>query len=967
MAQLFRDKEFNQRFARWTGSQKTKQARQFVNLLDQFGTSAMFGEFIWDNDLTEIAKFFSREYFAANFPAIAKAFANAGTYESYLTVIRSAMGEATVIELETPHPAHLLINILNPTGQSYLQVNDSGVRKNLHPDQSNYPNTTFIAQRSTGDITSNETMKLIELLNVNGINIDVSFVQATKPVIFRHPVDYWTFEGGEYIFEILAGGGGGLTYQWYLGGNPTGENSNILRATADTEGEFEVYCEVTNIKGSARSLSATLHVEQGIEILEQPQSVAVGFNQPYSFSVIVKGSEPIHYQWFIGGLMMSEDAPTISLTSDEVAGLWDVYCVISNNSTSVTTDIVTLKISNDMSISLQPKDQTAMVGETATFSSNASNWDEVIDLVRWQEKSVGGDWIDIVGATAKEYTTPPVVESDNGKLFRAIFSRPLTSETAVSNSAELTVINPDWTYLVDKGGNDFNLGFVNGGVSGSTCEPIEWNLTKSDEKVYNLNWTTGEFTFDGTGRNKWQGADSIEVKIKGAETGEEIVINEAMQWQSVEGGFAGYKGSTGSQTMDVEALLTANQKVKYYLTPIKKAPDSFDYRWTTECAPKPPQTRDFKPSPNQPITGMNYAATSKFDPQTWFDGTDISQLAFDGDTDTIRFGATNDSKWGSDDVVKIVAYPSWDDSKKVEALLYWNGTHYEGTRENLKGWMSSAACSEILCTIYSDPTSESFTLKVGNSTDDPERYGYEWKVYGELTPEKRPDNSYIDQFWFEKGKSFVFYALVMEVKTTNDVNVEIKIDDLPPFDVTLKYIGWRKAYESEPINPEIAEQVHSYFVSKNGNYVNMTIKSKNTPTPSEKVYSYTAKHDVKTRDFAHSRDTTLSPNQPFDGINFADIFPFTPTEWVDGSDISQLSMDTETGVIRLGATDDRKWDGNNSVRMRTWSDTGDDQFVLDVNLNWQGTCYEGYGDVDKFLTDADGLQVRSTVYYIPNS
>ncbi|KIP71411.1 hypothetical protein SN11_16875 [Vibrio harveyi] len=446
-------------------------------------------------------------------------------------------------------------------------------------------------------------------------------------------------------------------------------------------------------------------------------------------------------------------------------------------------DSVSIEVQAGIEITLQPQDQTVMVGEVATFSSDASNWDEATDYVKWQEKQSPSDWADISGAESKVYTTPPAAESDNGKIVRAVFSRAGTTESATSNSAELIVIKPDWTYFVDKGLNDFNLGFVNGGVSDSSCIPIAWDITKSDEEVKNLYWTLGEFSFDGTGRNKWQNADSIKVKMKGAETDEEIILDDEWLWESTEGGFAGYKGSTGSQTLDVEALLTENQRVKYYLTPVKKAPDSFDYTWTTQCGPTPPKTRAFTPSPNQPFDGMNYAALSSFDPQAWYDGSDISQMSMDEESEVIRFGATNDSKWGSNDEIRILVRPSWDETKKIDINLQWQGTCYEATYPDLGSWISSVSCSQIYMTVYSEPLPDANSIKmiIGEFNSVFDVYGYrEESTTGEILSGAYPSGSTIVNCYSRSTD----YGMALGSATNGElwsdweyVGVEWKFDD----------------------------------------------------------------------------------------------------------------------------------------------------------------------------------------------
>ena len=97
MIQLFRDTEYNHRFDAWIAKVKNLQGAMAYRMFDEITTSKTFGYYIWDNNLSDLAPFFSRDYFADNFNAIMAALQVAGTFEAYLTIIRSALGASTVV------------------------------------------------------------------------------------------------------------------------------------------------------------------------------------------------------------------------------------------------------------------------------------------------------------------------------------------------------------------------------------------------------------------------------------------------------------------------------------------------------------------------------------------------------------------------------------------------------------------------------------------------------------------------------------------------------------------------------------------------------------------------------------------------------------------------------------------------------------------------------------------------------
>ena len=82
------------------------------------------------------------------------------------------------------------------------------------------------------------------------------------------------------------------------------------------------------------------------------------------------------------------------------------------------------------SVTQQPANQAVMVGQTATFTVGASGAQTL--HYQWQRNAV-----DIPGANAASYTTPPASLADNGAQFRCVVTNGFG--TATSDSATLTV------------------------------------------------------------------------------------------------------------------------------------------------------------------------------------------------------------------------------------------------------------------------------------------------------------------------------------------------------------------------------------------------------------------------------------------------------------------------------------------------------------------------------------------------
>ncbi len=82
-------------------------------------------------------------------------------------------------------------------------------------------------------------------------------------------------------------------------------------------------------------------------------------------------------------------------------------------------------------ITTQPANQTAVSGQTATFSVVATGTAPL--SYQWQKSGAN-----ISGATSSTYTTPAVASADNGASFRVVVTNGAGSVT--SNSATLTVV-----------------------------------------------------------------------------------------------------------------------------------------------------------------------------------------------------------------------------------------------------------------------------------------------------------------------------------------------------------------------------------------------------------------------------------------------------------------------------------------------------------------------------------------------
>lgn len=150
--------------------------RNIWKLKDEFATSVFFGEFLWDNKLFDLARYFSRRYWSMNYEAIIRAMEVAGTYEAYIIVVESAMGKGR-ITFETPAPSHLIINV---SGGDIIKPAEARLAdESLAPltvDGPSYPGAVLEFVDSASNLTFQETAKLIEMLVPNGVFVEIKSI-----------------------------------------------------------------------------------------------------------------------------------------------------------------------------------------------------------------------------------------------------------------------------------------------------------------------------------------------------------------------------------------------------------------------------------------------------------------------------------------------------------------------------------------------------------------------------------------------------------------------------------------------------------------------------------------------------------------------------------------------------------------------------------------------------------------------
>ncbi|HEY9171868.1 MAG TPA: immunoglobulin domain-containing protein [Verrucomicrobiae bacterium] len=276
-------------------------------------------------------------------------------------------------------------------------------------------------------------------LGANNGLLALQVLPATPPVaapaITLQPQDQTVTVGQSASFSVTATGTEPLAYQWRRNGAvlPGATASSFTKPDVQLSDAGSYSVVVSNAAGSVTSSNALLTVNQPPVITTQPQSVTVNQGGNATFTVAATGTEPLTYQWNLGGFPIA-DATDSQLTITNVrpadAGSYSVDVI--NVAGQVTSSNATLGVNVPPVIEAHPQSQSVKWSSNATFTVTASGTAPL--AYQWQFN--GGD---IPDATGSRYTRANAQDGDAGEYTVTVTN---VAGAAFSQPALLTVIPP---------------------------------------------------------------------------------------------------------------------------------------------------------------------------------------------------------------------------------------------------------------------------------------------------------------------------------------------------------------------------------------------------------------------------------------------------------------------------------------------------------------------------------------------
>ena len=192
------------------------------------------------------------------------------------------------------------------------------------------------------------------------------------PLITSQPQTQTVTNGHTIQFEVVAQGTPPLNYQWHVNGtNRLQDATNrvlvLPNVAVNQAGAYSVV--VSNRYGTTTSVEAVLSVVIAPSIAEQPQDLTVTNGQTAVFFVVALGSSPLALQWHRDDQPLPEaTGPTLILSNVQPGQAGSYSAIVSNPYGTVSSRAAQLIIVQPPTITGQPQNQMALVGETMIFS-----------------------------------------------------------------------------------------------------------------------------------------------------------------------------------------------------------------------------------------------------------------------------------------------------------------------------------------------------------------------------------------------------------------------------------------------------------------------------------------------------------------------------------------------------------------------------------------------------------------------
>ncbi len=211
----------------------------------------------------------------------------------------------------------------------------------------------------------------------------------------------------------------------------TSNGTDFLVAwNSNADGQYDIYSTLINYI----SLTITQHpIDQTVDVGESAQFGVTAYAQ----------STTLHYAWYVNNILTGTDSDTLILTDVQLSDNDSaIYCVVSDDNGSLTSEVATLTVLPPITITQQPQPQTTYINEPVEFTVLATS--EVTLHYQWYHKKTS---VTIpIGTDSNVVTvTDPQLDDNNTAIYCEVSNYAYKK---LSNKAMLTVLEPSFTISI---------------------------------------------------------------------------------------------------------------------------------------------------------------------------------------------------------------------------------------------------------------------------------------------------------------------------------------------------------------------------------------------------------------------------------------------------------------------------------------------------------------------------------------
>ena len=168
------------------------------------------------------------------------------------------------------------------------------------------------------------------------------------------------------VFEVT--GSGPVNYTWFEDGRDLeGETNSKLSLSNLSMNDAGDYVPAENSVNQVVSKSASLVVEVGPSIVQQPQSSRVRKGDGFNLSILPSGTAPFEYQWFKNGVLITGANNKNYSNNAGVEAGGDYTVKVSNKIGSVVSESGTVSVESPVVIVGDLIAQNAIEGKQAVL------------------------------------------------------------------------------------------------------------------------------------------------------------------------------------------------------------------------------------------------------------------------------------------------------------------------------------------------------------------------------------------------------------------------------------------------------------------------------------------------------------------------------------------------------------------------------------------------------------------------